>query len=871
MRSAYLANVKDGVSQRLIKLNSSVLDNPAFRAAGWTPSPADRKQTYSPPIPTASQSEYFQGPLPPKIRRLESWPEEGEEEGGVVTGRRSNDTVGPALATKRRRRREQLEEDDSSDLSDDSDDDVETAQRAAQQINFTRMPLRGRADSSPLRNANRKDGPELLVTAASRPSTDSRYRRGSLGGVEAVKARARADTTTSSELSSENDALDPSVFARREIASRGVTSTPNLLGSNVTDRPSDPSPEAGLEIEPETESQHENFDVESVSSSLSSDFVGSLHSESLLEEAGLPGLNTSSPVLSDLRPINSYANNTASIPAPVIQDFPSSRPISMVAPVSLLGSAIRARKANPVNPVENFASLSGKGSDNPLWIKIYAPFSEDPETPYEMPLQRMSKDESSTKVVEAIGLSLWRYTEEELKPALEHNKLNVNKWTLRMVEDGEVDYDFPALSRTRPMTDFTSNNNRAARGRSRERPVDEFALVEADATQFEENQKATPQSNASVGENAESADLTKPEGSTLQIMAPPQRPVLGQPFPSALHNATLKPADVPEPQTSSATPRVGTMKTLRIRYLDMDVKTQATSMDIASDSYIAEVLEHVCKLWDLDRASYALKVSGTNTVAPLDRTLDTLGTRSDLDLVRRRFGTEGGTMGGSGAGGGPFHLMGSPGSSTSPNAPLLIDVNGPTNNKKGKKSGGSGTRMLHPLAQRQDLLLKSYTVTRKHPIAFSSQVSSSSSRHNRRMLAFDTDYLHIMPAFVESASIKTTSILFADIRNTKVSTRHPKSFRLIIVRHVGGGGGGGVGFDHVGASVGTMKIGGVGGRGGGAGGGGGSGLVSGVTGIGGENSTSTGATETKRYDFEAKDVAEAAEIVTEIKKVMVPF
>src|SRR5205085_9205864 len=140
---------------------------------------------------------------------------------------------------------------------------------------------------------------------------------------------------------------------------------------------------------------------------------------------------------------------------------------------------------------------------------------------------------------------------------------------------------------------------------------------------------------------------------------PRHNPILGgQPFASALNNASMTPADMPATPASHATPRVGVTKTLRIRYLDLDVSTQVTTMEISADSYIAEILDHVCKRWNLDKAGFTLKVSGTNTVAPLDRTVEALGARSDLDLVRRRFGA------------GPLGLTGSPGSS-SPNAPLL--------------------------------------------------------------------------------------------------------------------------------------------------------------------------------------------------------
>jgi hypothetical protein len=109
----------------LINVNSNVLNNPAFRAAGWVPNATDIKRTYSPPIPTAITSEYFQAPRSAGLKAPEGFGDD-EEEGGMVTGGGSNDTVGPTLNAKRRRRKEILEEDDSSDLSDESDDDEDS-------------------------------------------------------------------------------------------------------------------------------------------------------------------------------------------------------------------------------------------------------------------------------------------------------------------------------------------------------------------------------------------------------------------------------------------------------------------------------------------------------------------------------------------------------------------------------------------------------------------------------------------------------------------------------------------------------------------------------------------------------------------------
>jgi hypothetical protein len=82
------------------------------------PNAADIKRTYSPPIPTAITSEYFQAPRSAGLKAPEGFGDD-EDEGGMVTGGGSNDTVGPTLNAKRRRRKEILEEDDSSDLSDE--------------------------------------------------------------------------------------------------------------------------------------------------------------------------------------------------------------------------------------------------------------------------------------------------------------------------------------------------------------------------------------------------------------------------------------------------------------------------------------------------------------------------------------------------------------------------------------------------------------------------------------------------------------------------------------------------------------------------------------------------------------------------------
>lgn len=561
--------------------------------------------------------------------------------------------------------------------------------------------------------------------------------------------------------------------------------------------------------------QDEDSGAESVGSVLSSEFDATAGSGSLLlAGVGIDGsLDSSSPVAlmhklpTNTGPANDSPRKSKPVPTPELSELPPPRPISTIQPVSLLTRQLKTRARAPSNPVEKFMVLSGSGQGDPLYLKIYLPFSSDPEEPLDLPLMRESKlseHPAAVTVAEAIGLALWKYSEESRTPSLEREKLSVNRWALRMVDDGEVEYDFPALGRELPMTDFTSNNNQAAkaRGRTRGKPYDEFALVEASKSEFEEHERLYPQySGVLPAEEPEPQATLAVPGAQPPPQGKPQpgrqNPILG-PFSSALNN-TLTPADRPAVPVSHATPRLGVSKTLKIRFLNLEGSAHVMTLNTSTDSYIAEILDSVCKRWGLDKGNYLLKVMGSNTVAPLDRTVEALGNITELDLVRRRFGA-----------GGALSLGGSPGSS-SPNAPLQVEntTSNPATVKKGKK----GTNMLPSSSQKQDLIggyYRRYHVYRKQPMSFTAS--------NHRILTFDNDYMHIVPGETgkTASDAKTRSINFNDVVGCKVSRRHPKSFRVVVLR----------GND---------------------------------------------ATEQKRYDFEARNALEAVEIVDEIKKNMAHY
>ncbi|RJE20887.1 hypothetical protein PHISCL_06783 [Aspergillus sclerotialis] len=830
LRTSYLSTIKDGIGERLININNSVLNTPGFRAAGWSSAStnpgtqsatANIKRTYSPPIPTtkAVSPEYYRLDSVRDVNGAMDDAQPGglddgdDEEGGMVTGKSTADITGRrnnTRATKKSRRKDrqqdqqrqgEADEDDSSELSDESDDDGDLAHRAAQQISFSKMPIRIRAGSSPIRSSDRNDGPETMAASPSNPATSSHYRTGSVGTpVNLSKQRPRRDTTTSSDMSSDNE-MDPAGFNQRQIQFS----------------------EQDQVIEPRRERRRgskgvndmiaeEDSGAESVGSALSSEFDATAGSASLLDVDITGSLDSSSPIAlmqklhTETAPQSGSPRKSSRTPAPELQDLPPPRPISAIQPVSLLSQQLKARKKAPSNPFDQFAMLSGKGVNDALNIRIYAPFSSEPDMPLDLDLIRESKltdQPSPVTVAETIGLALWRYSEEGRTPTMERSKMTVNKWTLRMVEDGEVEYDFPALGQGSPITDFTSNNNRpaASRGRSRGKPYDEFALVEASQAQFEENERLFPKFSISGEESGDQSSTLAPPTSQPgpQGKSPTtrQNPILGQPFSSALNDSTLTPADRPAVPVSHATPRLGVSKNLKVRFINLEASTQVMTVNTSTDSYIAEILDSVCKRWGLDKGNFILKVTGSNTIAPLDRTVEALGNISDLDLVRRRFGA------------GPLSLTGSPGSA-SPNAPLLIENNNGPTSKKGKKGE---KRMLHPLAQKQDLIggyYRRYHVFRKQPMSFTAS--------NYRILTFDNDYMHVMPGDTGKtvSDTKTRSINFNDVIGCKVSRRHPKSFRVVVLR----------GND---------------------------------------------ANEQKRYDFEARNSLEAVEIVDEIKKNMAHY
>ena len=292
----------------------------------------------------------------------------------------------------------------------------------------------------------------------------------------------------------------------------------------------------------------------------------------------------------------------------------------------------------------------------------------------------------------------------------------------------------------------------------------------------------------------------------------PRNPITGPSLDSsALRKETGGVLDLPQTSDPKSTPRTGAPKTILLHFTDANTFASTTlSIETTTDTYIAEIFAEGCQRLNLEKALYVLKVHGTQTVAPSDRTVEALAANLKLDLVRRRF------LGAAGGGDGMFGLglSGSPGSAGSPNAPLEVDritspgyaAIGGGGGKKGRGIyGGAGSgaaAFTNPsLLNLTGLGLdvgggKKYNFLRKQPLSFAPS--------DPRTLIISPEYLQILPAAPPNTpgfiggpggaggggAGKVTNVPMRSIVGVKVSRKHPKIVRVLVFKAGGGAAGG---------------------------------------------------------------------------------
>lgn len=606
--------------------------------------------------------------------------------------------------------------------------------------------MRPRAGSSPIRN-----GPQVLVSSPSfhvhhKTRSRGRIRGGSHGDID-LKPADYDNLPSGNE-----DLLSSGVIAEQERIHAEIAK--KLRSAPGTSLPRDGEFDSGDESE--------------ASSTMSSDFVDTVDSN--------PVDNNLAP---SVKPVTATSLGVLhALPPPI-------RPISQYQPVSLLTRMLKAKESEADNPMDAYRAFSGKGELTPIYLKLYIPYAKK-SSPFEIILNRLYKEPEEdggrareTTVAEAIGFALYRYIEEKKEPQVKEEMCNINRWTLRMVDDGEPDDDFPPLERTQPVTAYMTK--KAPRGRlgaaNKEVKMEgEFALVEATSEQCSSFQYTSP-SRLLIDLDAEHERNTPSKAPRKSSATPSIAASLAPSIPPSEHNAPLMATLGPSARqvaaeaanSITAAPRTGPSKILRIHVSSIDEFAQSISICVTTDTYIAEVLDQVCRKKHLDKRNFVLRVSGVAppVVAPLDRTVASLRDHTDLDLMRRRFVSAVEGLG---------DRPGSPSTVASPNAPLDL-ATGRTPKK---------AKFLQPAIWTPDMLSSrdylKFTVWRKASMSFM-------SRHER-ILAIDGEYVHIMPsdqktllnAFESQAQAKTRSIHISTIIGTKTYRKAPSSFKILVWR-----------------------------------------------------------------------------------------
>ncbi|KAI5841036.1 stress-activated map kinase interacting protein 1-domain-containing protein [Morchella snyderi] len=779
IRNRYLHTMKDGVGERLISINPTALTIPAFKNAGWG-SPSEIRRTYSPPIPVGAETEYFalrevgvavgaapnangnangngNGGSPPLFEVLMSGSAGGREQ-----RRRAREREREAHAHR--------EVDDSSVSEDSEEEEGGTAPSTRIQFDFPKKEIapRPRSGSSPIRS-----GPQVLVTSPSKSRT-RRLRGGSHGDVDFVK----------STLHTSN--IDRLPDADEDLLSSGIISA-EKLHARITDRLRS-SPNSSLPRDAGFESPDDSDDT----ASISSDFPETADSNPAVLGGigmGMAGMAASSSLstamrrrlpqnhqhqqhhqLQELQELHPHDDGGG---AAVLHALPPPiRPVSQLQPVSALTQLLAAKSREAENPLEGYRLFSGKGELTPITLHLYIPYSRS-KAPIDVILNRLPKQRDSpsargeTTVAEAIGFTLYKYIEDKCEPALTDELCDINMWTFRMVDDGEPDEDFPPLERTQPVTAYiVKKTGRGGRGARDMKMEGEFAMVQATPEQYLENCRATP------------TERRKPSTTTMTtapLTACTSASTCATPITPSATAPSATPASPSTPTTTTiglaattdhATPatKTGPSKIIRIHISTIDEFAQSVSVCVTSDTFIAEVLDQVCRKKHLDKSKYILRLTGhPNVIWPLERTVAALGDRAELDLVKKKMLPV------------PATVVAPAAAAAAAALPMLAQPPPPVQEEE---ESGRRMRYLQPSAAWAPDMLGSrdylkYTVWRKAGMSFM-------SRHER-ILAIDGEYVHIMPSLAQDSS-KTTSIHISTIVGCKTYRKQPSLFKIVVLR-----------------------------------------------------------------------------------------
>ncbi|CAE6421888.1 unnamed protein product [Rhizoctonia solani] len=308
---------------------------------------------------------------------------------------------------------------------------------------------------------------------------------------------------------------------------------------------------------------------------------------------------------------------------------------------SALTEALAARSTVSDNPfTELYSAISGRAEQGAIPFRLWFPHANKVKDkdrrgrPIEKSFSLEVKVRKDALAEELIGFGLWAYWESDQEPRLDEGlqgktqaerdaRLSAAGWNLRMWEDGEVDTDFPAIARTQTMTQIKT--------------FEELAIVEATPEQVQQNMAA----EGSIARRPSRMMVTKPrqDSNTTGGLAPPGV-VAGQAGPVPMMSSS----DVVTSNILTGASFGGTTSVmpggppifLRIKVAAKADVHYSTTINVTADTYMADVLEHVCRKRRLqDVKEWALMTESPSILIPLDRTVASLNGTKELLLVKR--------------------------------------------------------------------------------------------------------------------------------------------------------------------------------------------------------------------------------------------
>ncbi|GAA5983638.1 hypothetical protein JCM5350_004895 [Sporobolomyces pararoseus] len=453
-------------------------------------------------------------------------------------------------------------------------------------------------------------------------------------------------------------------------------------------------------------------------------------------------------------PILSFPKRSSYIrvgpPSPLLS--PTGQPPKS-ALTALLTSPSSSSLSNP-NPFSTLYAACVSRSNSPgekITLTLFFPHCSKPgpSKPLKIGVKR------DVTVEEVIGVGLWAYWEaqekEEREPKLEvdeekaENGEETTKWNLRIVEDdGEVDEDFPALDRIRSISAFSFT---------------EFAIVKATDQQVQDNiskqSQLTRRPSRILSGPKRVASGPVPISSTLAPPSQQDLPSNDLALPPAAINANssaFKPgSSAVEPLGASSSLAVSVSLKVELPSVGPGIE-RYTTVEIPSDMYLLDVLEHICRKRNLGSSNdwaFIVRLSDGEIVVPLDRTVESLGDQRELVLVSR---SQVGTVG--------LRRQRRNTQNINPSASIFQQaVEEPSTPRYQSASQLTSTYQL-------------YRVQRKLPM-------SLGGRHPRS-IAIDGDYLHFMPADGKDSVGRTSSFHISLVQSCKVSRRSASSFKIVV-------------------------------------------------------------------------------------------